>query len=712
MGKMNSIKQSKNAVVKQSKKANKIDTNAKNRTMPVKTILACMWVISVAVRFALALNFRHGPSVVVDESLYTNIARSLAAGEGIAYRSQPVPYLYIFYPLLLTPIYLMPIQIDFYRAVQLWNAMLMSTAVIPSYLLGKDLTGDDRKALLCGAGTLLMPDMCMAGYLMSECVVWPLSLLMMWTAWRMIGQEDHKVRYGIWTGVLSALLFWTKPGTMAMGASILVAMLIWSIVKKDKEMTKSAGAGACVMAGLILCFYLLYIFGFGYQMSVLGLYDKQLTETSLGWYAAVAETSVLQILLFAIGCAGFCFVLPYVYYKHYDEKQKQFLMMFSIGLMVTAIGTAALVVMYKWNGSYTNMKLHLRYMAMYIPVMMAFTAAIPEKKIVGKSAVIALVVMALLIIFPGAGVGSVPIASTAIDSMTLSAWLQNGMLDKGVGIVLTAFTVVFILFITSEIGRNGLDKNLRRFCAIFMGFFLLYNNICAVINGNWEVDPDALSDAREANLMLEESEEPVLGIGPQHYHDIRLFYEESQLRKPMQITTIENLLFELQRNGGIYKAYVPLDQSPNEGNHSTPETGTFLLGPSVREHVEVNPKAEIHTTAHGFYSMVRVPEGERLIDTAFYGLDCDTLKAEDTAYLRFYDPERDRRTGTETIRFTALANQNGAILKIRREAKTQEIELTTSAAEYEVQLAGAGEITFTADDSELYILSYKTVSDN
>ena len=161
------------------------------------TILVFLWAASVLIRFLFAFIYRQGPTIIIDESLYTNIARSLAAGEGIAYRSQPIPYLYIFYPLLLTPIYMLPIDMDIYRVIQLWNAILMSTSVFPVYLLAKDLTRDEKKALICGAGTLLMPDLCMAGYLMSECVVWPLSLWMVWTAWKLFSQEDGKLKNGI-----------------------------------------------------------------------------------------------------------------------------------------------------------------------------------------------------------------------------------------------------------------------------------------------------------------------------------------------------------------------------------------------------------------------------------------------------------------------------------------------------------------------------------
>ncbi len=280
----------------------------------LRLILAGLWLAGVTVRFVLASIFRHGPTVIIDESLYTNIARSLAAGQGIAYRGQPVPYQYIFYPLILVPVYLFRLPFDLYRVTQLWNAMLICSTIFPVYLFAKDYTEDKKKALLCAGMVLLMPDMAMAGYLMTESIIWPLSMWLILFAWRMAAEEKG-IRYGVLTGIVSALMFWTKPGAVAMGAAILLVMLILAIREKAKEKIKAAGAGIAVMLGMLAAFYLLYVFGFGYQMSVLGLYDKQLTEVNGKWILAVAEDTLLQLLLFAIACAGgIYFILPFAYY--------------------------------------------------------------------------------------------------------------------------------------------------------------------------------------------------------------------------------------------------------------------------------------------------------------------------------------------------------------------------------------------------------------
>ena len=107
-------------------KKSELSLTTEKKPFPISPglVLILFYLFGIGVRFGLALLFRHTPTVQIDESLYINIAKSLAAVEGITYRSQPVPYLYIFYPLLLTPLYFFPLPFDLYRVLQLWNALV------------------------------------------------------------------------------------------------------------------------------------------------------------------------------------------------------------------------------------------------------------------------------------------------------------------------------------------------------------------------------------------------------------------------------------------------------------------------------------------------------------------------------------------------------------------------------------------------------------
>ena len=674
----------------------------------IRLILPGIWLAGVLVRFIMASIFRHGPTVIIDESLYTNIARSLAAGEGIAYRGQPVPYLYIFYPLMLIPLYLFRLPFDLYRTTQLWNAMLMCSSVFPIFLFAKDYTKDEKKALLCAGIILLMPDMAMAGYLMTEAVVWPLSIWLMFFSYRMIAGQEKTWPYGIMTGMMSALLFWTKPGAVAMGAAILLTVLILAVKEKNKEKTKSAIAGIAVLAGMIVSFYLLYVFGFGYKMSVLGLYDKQLTKVTGIWIAAVAEDSLLQLLLFAIACTGVYFIFPYAYFKDYSSVQRQFIIAFSSGLVVSAIGTAALVDMYQWNGSFTNMQLHLRYMAMYVPVMFVLSQDIKERKEKsGKGVYIALLVMTILIIFPGARIGFVRGESTSIDSMALSGYLKaEGRFSELTGIILTIITAFFVSSVLRELMKRGISRKLQYICIGFFAFLLLFNSISAYFAGNIPVTEGVMKDAREANLLVEEHQGEVLGVTQKYYNDIKTFWEESQIRKPMQQVTNENLILKLAETDGVYHPFVPVDQSPNRGNHSTPKTNTFLLGATIAEHMELDEKVTAQTTTNGYYTFVQVEEGQPLADSMLFGLDENKLKEGDKAKLFLFDYSR-YDDGKLRVVLTAAAGKEGAELTVSSGSETKKIPLTAEAQEYILTFETEPPV-FEAVGGDVEILTYTT----
>ena len=78
----------------------------KNKLSDIKFIhILLLYLISFLVHCFLNIVVNEGPTVIIDEGLYTNIARSLAWEGQIAFRSQPVNYPYILYPILLVPIY-------------------------------------------------------------------------------------------------------------------------------------------------------------------------------------------------------------------------------------------------------------------------------------------------------------------------------------------------------------------------------------------------------------------------------------------------------------------------------------------------------------------------------------------------------------------------------------------------------------------------------
>lgn len=669
--------------------------------------LLILFILGIVIRFSLSYLFRQGPSIQIDESLYINIAQSLAAGNGIAYRSQPVPYMYIFYPLLLTPLYLFPLPFDLYRVIQLYNTVLISSSCFPIYLFANDFTNSKRKGILAAGLTLLMPDMQMAGFLMSENLVWPLSLWLIFFSYRFFKVKRNSIVYGIMTGVLSALLFWTKPGSFAMGFFLLFSALIIScVIPQYHHLRSGALTGLSVLFGLILLFYCLYVFGFGYEMSVLGLYKKQLTVISAKWFAAVAEFSFLQLLLFAISCGGFFFVIPYACIHEYKEVQRVFLFSFTGGLVAMSIGTAAFVDMFGWNGSFINPQLHLRYMAVFVPVMFVFSLAtiLPEQR---KSLVFSLAAMAVLTVFPGAFVGFVEGDSTRIDSLALSAWLKPNYIPYVVGNLLTLLVVLFILSYSFLLMRKRLSSGLAKFPVFFLIFFLIYNNTCAYFACSTLTDDTGYGrDAVQMNSILENLSEEALIITQSHYNEILSYCLECRMRKPHQMVTSDTLFTAFAETGGFYKPFVPEDQDPNVGNHLTPDTGTFLFGITVADLLEFSPFVEIQKSDNNWYTIAQVPTGSRVVDTMVTGIDMNILSEGESAQFYVFDESR-FKNGRLSLSLVANALESPVTLLIENAGKTQTLSLSSNPFPYKISLR-PGNTIITSNGGDSVILSYST----
>ena len=125
------------------------------------------------------------PFIMVDELIYSDLARSLAAGDGLEVRGEP--YLVsLIYPLLLAPVYALFESLpDAYAAVKVVNAIVMSLAAVPAYLLARRVLPTGL-SLLAAVLAVALPSMVYTGTVMTENVFYPAFLLVAWALVRML----------------------------------------------------------------------------------------------------------------------------------------------------------------------------------------------------------------------------------------------------------------------------------------------------------------------------------------------------------------------------------------------------------------------------------------------------------------------------------------------------------------------------------------------
>jgi dolichyl-phosphate-mannose-protein mannosyltransferase len=129
-----------------------------------------------------------GPFIFTDELHYQENARSLAAGAGFQVRDEPFGIVSVLYPLLLAPAYLLFDSLpDAYAAARTINAVVMSLAAIPAYLIARRLL-PPRLSLLAALLAVALPSLAYTGTLMSENAFYPAFLFAAWALLRALDE--------------------------------------------------------------------------------------------------------------------------------------------------------------------------------------------------------------------------------------------------------------------------------------------------------------------------------------------------------------------------------------------------------------------------------------------------------------------------------------------------------------------------------------------
>ena len=241
-------------------------------------VLIGMYTGFVLVRFILAVLSSAYPIVNIDEFLYYGMARSIANGEGLMFRGQQADYSYILYPLVLSPVYLLGLKGPaLYRAMQLWNILLINLSIFPIFFLAGNLLGDDRRALRITAVCMLLPDFQLGQLMMAENIIMPLFFLQFFLIhdW-MKNEKPHSI---LLIGLIGGLLFSAKPGAVIPTAVFFILLLVRTMIKKDTRQLPWLGAGIAftlLSAGLMM--YL--VNAFRGNSSILSLYKSQVAEVT------------------------------------------------------------------------------------------------------------------------------------------------------------------------------------------------------------------------------------------------------------------------------------------------------------------------------------------------------------------------------------------------------------------------------------------------
>jgi hypothetical protein len=148
---------------------------ARVAAVPARLVLAGIVAASFLVRFLAALGHTT-PLYFPDEYIYSAIGRSVAEGGRPLIRGHATHFPAMLEPLLAAPFWLFHDPGLAYRLTQAENALAMSLAAVPVYLLVRRLGGGAWAGLAGAALTVASPDLFFSSFILADAVAYPLVL--------------------------------------------------------------------------------------------------------------------------------------------------------------------------------------------------------------------------------------------------------------------------------------------------------------------------------------------------------------------------------------------------------------------------------------------------------------------------------------------------------------------------------------------------------
>jgi hypothetical protein len=190
------------------------------RAVPIWAWLTALVAVSAGIRYALGRQ-AVAPWIMVDELIYSELAKSFAASGEFLVRDHSTAAYGVVYPALISPAWaVFKVVPSAYAAAKAINALMMSLAAIPAYLIARRMVS---KPLALGSAVLAVaiPSMVYTATLMTENAFYPIFLFAVLAI--VIWLERPTTTTTLWVIALIALAYLTRAQALAFGPAVLTA---------------------------------------------------------------------------------------------------------------------------------------------------------------------------------------------------------------------------------------------------------------------------------------------------------------------------------------------------------------------------------------------------------------------------------------------------------------------------------------------------------
>lgn len=666
-------------------------SRAKRKTKPAR-VLTALFLAGVALRFALALLLKYNPTITPDESLYINIAKSLYERGEILINGQPANYAYLLYPFLLLPLYaFLPVGADIFRAAQLLNICLMCSIVFPAYYATKEITGRHDRALTVAIIALILPDMVMSSFLMSESLIYALFFACFYVV--ALAVKRGKLRYYALAGVIGALMYYTKNFHMLFAAVFLTLMLIANLCMKKYREALYALLGGVILAGASAGLMALSEHAFKLVAPTYNINSAGDVISGLGDMAAniapYAEGFYMYAAFFTIALGGAYFVMPAFNLRAYSRENR--LIALTVGGALAAVVITVLYMIHPaTRASAFRARVELRYIAMYIVPLIALslTRELDDKRLnVFGAAWLALAALYAAVFGMGSGYN----LGADVDNHTLAIFAPafiGGAACRALSFILAAL----LLLSGAYLLKKGWTERAKRAALMFIAVLFACSNIAAYSMNTKNNYTHVRLDAIEAAKAVDEAGGEALMIVMKHNSAENLILD-ARAKTTIDVVPYNLFMHKLETSRGVYMPFVPSAGKYNIPDRPLADASLIIYDWRCAPFFQHAPGVIVRYVNGNNYMLATIEKGAPAYTSIFSGLpEGGELPVEaGKAAIRVFDPAARSEAGVVSVSLSAQSPKDGAAVYLNAGNGTSRAALDKGENTIKIRVVTNGE---------------------
>ena len=432
-----------------------------------------LFLFSVLVRGLLA-DFPKVIRTYPDELYYLKYACALWHREPLTAWGTESSFMKILYPLFLAPSYAVQDGALRVSIISWINAALVSSAVIPAYLLMKDLIKKRKWLWISLILFEMWPDLSYAETFFAENLFIPLSAWMVYLIFKELTDENTGLLHALFLGAAGYMTFLCKEAVLSiLGA--YAAVQGWLLLR-DRDHRKDTALSllfSLIGFGLTFGAFKLILPQKGSYYFNVNLKNITLDRESISF---LIKGTACFILYWLISWGFLPAVYPAVRWKRLDRSTRTLYVFTIISVFFTIAGTVYSVLLLE-NSDRSEMRIHMRYLIpLWVPTLVCFINAInvkspPDKKEKTAGYILSAVFLAgiWLILLPLSKEASI------IDSPVLNLVRLIGADSAVCKTIITAAVLLFCFLIWKN--RTGLLAGVCLSLVFALGLLNQYSSI-------------------------------------------------------------------------------------------------------------------------------------------------------------------------------------------------------------------------------------------